>query len=139
MTEPTVTQADRDLAELISGEDQDAYEALATNSDLTDQLRGTGEILLAVSKRECISPYQDKDLSDRFMEAAAEIARLTVAHVEGVKMGLEAAVRAVDNSVDASTVDDCCLDHVGDAVAAIRNLDAEAIVREGNDPTPIRR
>jgi len=46
--------------------------------------------------------------------------------LEGVKMGLKAATKAADESIDALS-DDCCLDHVGDAVAAIRNLDAEAI------------
>ena len=49
--------------------------------------------------------------------------------LEGVKMGLKAAAKAADESIDALS-DDCCLDHVGDAVAAIRNLDAEAIVKE---------
>ena len=70
-------------------------------------------------------------LSDAEIEAAARavIPFITAAHVEGVKMGLEAAAKAADESIDALS-DDCCLDHVGDAVAAIRNLDAEAIVKE---------
>jgi len=74
---------------------------------------------------------QPEEAARKFLEHLQnQFARIVgAARIEGVKMGLEAAAKAADESIDALS-DDCCLDHVGDAVAAIRNLDAEAIVKE---------
>jgi len=84
MTEPTVTQADRGLAELISGEDQDAYEAVAayreaaertTIEKVVEWLRGrhSGQLVSQVAIADAIEvSQQELGLPDCHPEDAKE-------------------------------------------------------------------
>jgi hypothetical protein len=56
------------------------------NEELIKRLRAAGEIMVAVSAHECISPYEDGELSKRLTEAAD---RITALEAEKERLGRE--------------------------------------------------